>query len=330
MEAPPLGTHQGMMDPEAAALLAQLALFPPAASHLEARVNYHARCATVQPLSAPVAEVLDLAAGAVPLRLYRPTMRRSDCPALVYFHGGGWVLGDIASHDTLSRDLALASQCVVISVDYRLAPEAPFPAAVDDCVAATRYVFEHAAELGVDAGRIAVGGDSAGGNLAAVVCLALRAAAAPLPAFQLLIYPVTDMRGPVAGAASRDSYKAFATGLGLTAASMEYFSRLYMGEGDADAARADWRASPILAASLRGLPPALVLTAGCDVLRDEGRAYADALSSAGVSCSYVCFERQPHGFIKNGGVVREATAAVDMCAAALRRALGQAEKRGSG
>jgi acetyl esterase len=269
--------------------------------------------------------VLDLQTGAVPLRLYRPTgTAESASPALVFYHGGGWVIGDIDMHDTLCRDLAIASGCVVVSVDYRLGPEHRFPSAVDDSIEATRYVLANAAALRVDASRVAVGGDSAGGNLAAVVCLALRDAGDALqPRFQLLIYPVTDMRGPVACAASRESYKAFATGLGLTTASMAWFSGLYMPEGEEEGARArdDWRASPILAKSLAGLPPALVLTAGCDVLRDEGRAYADGLSAAGVPCQYICFERQPHGFLKNGGVVKEALLCVDVCAAALRRAL---------
>jgi len=269
---------------------------------------------TLSPPDAPaVAEVRELRAGKVPLRAYRPAGSSPDLclPVLVYFHGGGWTIGDLDTHDVLCRQLANASASAVVSVDYRLGPEHRFPAAVDDCVEATRWVRGHATDLGVDANRLAVGGDSAGGNLAAVVCLALRDAGETLPAFQLLIYPATDMR------AVAPSHRANAQGYLLTSDSIAYYRDHYMG----DAPWGDWRASPLLASSLAGLPPALVLTAGFDPLRDEGRQYADALSAAGVAAQYVCFERQVHGFITMGRVIDEAQTAVDLCASMLRRAL---------
>jgi len=212
----------------------------------------------------------------------------------------------------LCRQLCLGAGVAVVSVDYRLGPEHRFPAAIDDTMAATRWVQREARALGVDATRIAIGGDSAGGNLAAVVPLLLRDAREALPAFQLLIYPATDMR------CGAPSHRINGAGYLLTADSIAYYRGHYI----ADAAQwIDWRASPLLADDLRGLPPALVLTAGFDPLRDEGRQYADALSAAGNAVQYVCFDRQIHGFITMGRVIDEANTAVDLCAAALRRAL---------
>ena len=273
-----------------------------------------------QPVPPPIGSVRDLAApgphGPIPLRLVRPAgvADAVALPLLVYFHGGGWVIGDLDTHDVACRTLAASAGIAVLAVDYRLAPEHRFPAAVDDCIAAVRFARAEAAALGADAARIAVGGDSAGGNLAAVVCLALRDAGEPLPAFQLLIYPATDMR------AVAPSHTANGQGYMLTADSIAYYRGHYM----PDAAEwADWRASPLLAADHAHLPPALVLTAGFDPLRDEGRQYADALSGAGVACQYICFERQIHGFVTMGRVIDEANTALDLCATALRRAIGQ-------
>ena len=273
-----------------------------------------------QPVPPPIGSVRDLAApgphGPIPLRLYRPAgvADASALPLLVYFHGGGWVIGDLDTHDVACRTLAASAGIAVLAVDYRLAPEHRFPAAVDDCIAAVRFARAEAAALGADAARIAVGGDSAGGNLAAVACLALRDAGEPVPAFQLLIYPATDMR------AVAPSHTANGQGYMLTADSIAYYRGHYM----PDAAEwADWRASPLLAADHAHLPPALVLTAGFDPLRDEGRQYADALSGAGVACQYICFERQIHGFVTMGRVIDEANTALDLCATALRRAIGQ-------
>jgi acetyl esterase len=307
-----------MLDPQARALLDLMIergvppthTLPPA----EARRFYLERRFFTQPDPAEVAVMRDLAAGELPLRLYRPLGSHAAdvLPVLVFFHGGGWVIGDRDTHDSLCRQLCNASGCAIVSVDYRMGPERRFPAAVDDCVAATRWVREQAAALQLDAARLAVGGDSAGGNLAAVVCLALREAGQPLPAFQLLIYPATDMRMVA------PSHQTNGEGYLLTRDTMQYFRAHYI----PDPARwSDWRASPLLAPDLRGLPPALVLTAGYDPLRDEGRQYADALSAAGCAAQYVCFERQIHGFMPMGRVIDEANTAVDLCAAALRRAL---------
>jgi acetyl esterase len=306
-----------MLDPQARALIDLMIEKGVPPTHTltpaQARAFYRDRRAFTQPEPPAMEEVRELRAGEVPLRLYRPagTSGGDVLPVLVYFHGGGWTIGDLDTHDVLCRQLAQASGAAVVSVDYRLGPEQRFPAAVDDCVAATRWVRAQADTLALDASRLAVGGDSAGGNLAAVVCLVLREAGEPLPAFQLLIYPATDMR---AGAPSHTSN---GQGYLLTRDSIAYYRGHYL----ADAAQwTDWRASPLLAPDHRGLPPALVLTGGFDPLRDEGLQYANALSAAGVPAQYVCFERQIHGFITMGRLLEEANTAVELCAGALRRA----------
>jgi len=284
----------------------------------EARLAYRERRSFSQPAPPQVGLVRDLAAqgpaGTIPLRLYRPlgSIEGATLPALVYYHGGGWVIGDLDTHDTLCRELANGSGCCVIAVDYRMGPEQPFPAAVDDALAALRWVQREAAGLHVDPARIAVGGDSAGGNLAAVVTLAARDAGMPLPAFQLLIYPATDQR--------HDTGSSVANGDGylLTRETIAYFNGHYHPD---PAQYADWRASPLLHPDLAGLPPAFVLTAGYDPLRDEGLAYAQRLSLAGNRCTQICFERQIHGFITMGKVIDEANTAVTLCAALLRSEL---------
>jgi acetyl esterase len=254
-------------------------------------------------------------AGPVPVRAYRPlgSSPTQVLPALVFFHGGGWVIGDRDTHDVLCRDLCHLAGCAVFSVDYRLAPEHRFPAAFDDAVAVTQWLAQQAPALGVDAERLAVGGDSAGGNLAAGAALALRGALDVRLAAQLLIYPVTDLRCASA------SYQTCGQGYVLSAGDMAYFRGHYIAQ---DTQHADWRASPLLADDHADLPPALVLTAGFDPLRDEGRQYADRLSAAGNAVQYVCFERQMHGFIGMGGVIDEANTAVRWCADWLRRQLG--------
>jgi len=310
-----------MLDPQAQALIDLIAekALPP--THMlspdDARAYYSDRRGFSQPAPRAMAEVRDLAApgplGEIALRLYRPAGLPAAAPTLVYYHGGGWVIGDLDTHDVLCRQLADEAHCVVVSVDYRMGPEHRFPAAPDDCLAATRWLQAQAGTLGLDATRFAVGGDSAGGNLAAVVALAWRDAAEQVPlAFQLLIYPATDMR---AGAPSHTSN---GQGYVLTSDTIAYFQSHYLGRDQLT----DWRASPLLAANLAGLPPALVLTAGFDPLRDEGRQYADALSAAGSTAQYICFERQIHGFITMGRVIDEANLAVGLCALALRRAFG--------
>ena len=306
-----------MLDPQAKALIDLMVErgVPPThtLSPADARRFYLERRFFTQPEAPDVAAVRDLP-GPVPLRLYRPAGSVSDAvlPVLVYFHGGGWTIGDLDTHDVLCRQLANGSGVAVVAVDYRMGPESVFPAAVDDCIAAVRWVREQAASLGIDPARLAVGGDSAGGNLAASVSIALRDAGDPPLAFQLLIYPATDMR------AEAPSHTHNGQGYLLTADSIAYYRGNYI---DQEMHWSDWRASPLLAADLSRLPPALVLTAGYDPLRDEGRHYADALAAAGTPTQYIRFERQIHGFITMGRVIDEANTAVALCAAVLKRAL---------
>lgn len=314
-----------MLHPHARALLALIEErgLPPThtLSPEEARKTYRERRFVTQPDVPEVSEVRDLhadgPAGAVPMRLYRPLGASADAvlPVLVYYHGGGWVIGDLDTHDTLCREIANASGCSVIAVDYRMGPEHRFPAAVEDCIAATDWIRRNAASLKVDPDRMAVGGDSAGGNLAAVVTIAARDSGgggdAPIR-FQLLIYPATDMRR-IAPSHTRNGQ-----GYLLTSDTMAYFHDHYITDPEHDL---DWRASPLLADSLQGLPPALVITAGYDPLRDEGLEYAQRLTEAGNRATHISFERQIHGFITMGRVIDEANTAVALCAAELRRAL---------
>ena len=273
-----------------------------------ARRIYRDTRAVLAPKAPEVAEVRLLAFENYSLRVYRPVPNET-LPALMFFHGGGWTIGDLDTHDVLCRQLALGARCVVFSVDYRLAPEHPFPAAVDDCFAATRYVAENAAPLKIRG--LAVGGDSAGGNLAATVALLARDAGGPALALQLLIYPATDQRMGTA------SHERNGQGYLLTREAIRYFRGNYLpNERDWN----DWRASPLLAKSHASLPPALVITAGYDPLVDEGRTYADKLRAAGVQVTYREFADMVHGFILFGGVVDTANAAVAECCAALRAA----------
>ena len=252
--------------------------------------------------------------GPIPLRVYRPAGVPASTPlaVLVFFHGGGWVIGDLETHDVLCRQLTAGSGVSVVSVDYRLAPEHKFPAAVDDAWAATRWVVAHAGELAVDARRLAVGGDSAGGNLAAVVALLARDKGAPAIAVQVLIYPVTDLVGETR------SYRDFAEGYLLTREGMRWFIAHYL---TAEAEAADWRASPLRAQSLAGLPPALIVTAGFDPLRDEGEAYAERLRDAGVRVDSVCYGGMIHGFVPMGRLLDTAGRAISLIAGSLSQAL---------
>jgi acetyl esterase len=252
-------------------------------------------------------------AGSLPIRIYSPALEK-PAPALVFYHGGGWVIGDLESHDHVCRALANGAQCVVAAVDYRLAPEAKFPAAVDDCFAATQWVAEHSAELGIDPGRIAVGGDSAGGNLAAVVARLARDRGGPALIYQLLIYPVTDLR---MGSAS---YVENAEGPLLTKAAMAWFIDHYARTG---ADRIDPLASPLLAPDLVGLPPAFVLTAECDPLRDEGEAYGQRLLEAGVPTEVKRYAGMPHGFFSFGAAFDGSKEAIADALVRLRSAFGR-------
>jgi len=263
---------------------------------------------SVAPLSIPAPH------GAIPARVYRPMKLRDRdglAPCLVFFHGGCFVIGDLDSHDVVCRKLAHEGELVVISVDYRLAPEHKFPAAFDDAITATAWISDNASTLGIDAARLCVGGDSAGGNLAAVVSLLARDAGTPAIAFQLLIYPASDQR------CATPSHERNAQGYLLTRDAIKYFRGHYL---PAERDWLDWRASPLLAQSHAGLPPALVITAGYDPLRDEGSAYADKLRAAGVKVAYREYADMVHGFLLFGGVLDSANAAVAECAAALRGA----------
>lgn len=230
-------------------------------------------------------------AGSIPVRIYRRYGLPEGAPAVVYLHGGGWVVGDLDTHDGSCRLIADESDCVVVSVDYRLAPEHPFPAAVDDAVAAYRWVHDHAAELSIEPGRVGVMGDSAGGNLAAVVAQVTRDTDVPPPVAQGLVYPATDAHF------REKSHDLFSDGFFLTRRSMEWFRAHYLPD------RTDWDsplASPIEATDLSGVCPAIVVTAGFDPLRDEGRRYAERLADAGVSVRYRCYDDMVHGFFGMG------------------------------
>jgi acetyl esterase len=261
---------------------------------------------SVEPLSIPAAH------GSIPARIYTPNKIRQAgglAPGLIFFHGGGWVIGDLDTHDVACRKLADDGQLIVISVDYRRAPEHKFPAAVDDAIAATAWIAGHAKELGIDAARLLVGGDSAGGNLAAVAALAARDGNGPAISGQVLIYPATDF------AMTHASHREPETSLLLTHSVIRWFRDHYL-NGAADAH--DWRASPARASTLSGLPPAYVLTAGADPLRDEGDEYARRLKDAGVAVTHRTFPGQFHGFFTMGKLLQQANVAVSEIGAWLR------------
>lgn len=258
----------------------------------------------------PMAEVRELVLdGQVPTRFYRPYGLTAPAPLLVYFHGGGFVVGSTDSCDSVCRFLAQHSEVAVLSVNYRLAPEHKFPAAIEDGVAAFRHAVKHAGELGADPSRISVSGDSAGGNLAAVVSQVTVAEGGPAPAFQLLFFPWTDM------SAKHRSYTLFPEGFFLTEAQMDWYRTHYLPD---EHAALDPRASPLLAEDLTGLPPAYVAVAGFDVLRDEGIRYAERLREAGVPTALRVHRGLIHAFVNATGVGRAASAAMFEAAGALR------------
>jgi len=284
----------------------------------EAREAYINSRRVLQPPPEDIAEVRDLSApgpvSEIPVRVYRAkgTTPAEKLPALIYYHGGGWLLGDLDSHDGVCRRFANAARCCVVSVDYRMAPEHKFPAAVDDCEAATKWAVAQADALGIDPARVAVGGDSAGGNLAAVMALLARNGALPPLAFQLLIYPATDMM------MTSVSSQTITEGVPLTSKTMRWFIDHYMRDG-ADAR--DWRASPLRAADLSGTAQALVLTCACDPLCDEGIAYGRRLEREGVRVAHLHYSDQIHGFMSMGRIIRAADVAIDMMGTALKKAL---------
>ncbi len=246
--------------------------------------------------------------GHVPVRVYRPDLD-ADSPVILFFHGGGFVIGSLESYDTVARSLALKCNATVVSVDYRMAPEHVFPAASQDCFDAVRWVSANANSLKVDSKKLVVCGDSAGGNLAAVAALMARDAGLPIAA-QVLIYPTIDARFDTA------SYARYATGYGaLEAKTVEWFMDHYLPD---TAMRDDWRASPKYAPSHADLPPALIITAECDVLRDDGVAYAALLTAANVAAEYVEYAGMIHGFFNYLGLADDAEAAHDRVAAFLK------------
>jgi len=283
----------------------------------ELRANRAESAAAFQALAGPpqaIARIEDRTipgpAQPIPVRVYWPETGRK-LPALVYFHGGGWVIGNLDQIDAQCRAIANGAGCVVINVDYRLAPEHKFPAAVDDAYAAVQYVADHAAGFNVDAGRIAVGGDSAGGNLATVACLIARDNHGPQIAFQLLVYPVTDYDD------AQPSMSEFAEGYFLTRPMMNYFWGHYV------ASPAEARhphASPMNAQNLAGLPPAMVITAECDPIRDQGEAYGRRLQEAGVPVAMKRYAGAIHVFFNLGGIIDSGKEAVADAAAALKAA----------
>jgi acetyl esterase len=247
-------------------------------------------------------------------RVYTPAAARGGlAPGMVYFHGGGFVLGSIESHDGVCRALASRAGVVVVSVDYRLAPEHRFPAGVDDAIAATRWVLANGPTLGIDPAAVAVAGDSAGGNFAALVCIALRGDPV-VPAFQLLIYPVIDLTR------SMPSHRYFREGVMLPEKTILWFRERYLPDLGLES---DPRVSPYFVKDLAGLPPALVMTAGFDPLRDEGKAYADHLREAGVAVEHVCSEGSMHGFINAAGAMNESGRLLEIAADRIRHALGR-------
>ena len=249
----------------------------------------------------------------VPVRVYTPE-GNGPFPILAWYHGGGWVVGDLESADATARDLCVGGECVVVSVDYRLAPDAKFPGPANDCWAATTWAVENAVSINGDASRLAVGGDSAGGNIAAAMCLMAADQGGPEIVFQLLIYPVTDVDFTTV------SYDDNAEGYGLTKVTMEWYWDHYL-ESMADASNP--YAAPLQAKSLAGQPPALVITAEYDPLRDEGETYAKRLSEAGVATTATRYDGVIHGFFNMNAVVDKSQQAVDEASAALRNAFAR-------
>jgi len=302
------------LHPQAALAIAAAGDLPTGLTPAELRRVYGEQRLKLLPPKPGIAVTYELSLpsdyGPIPARFYRATKDKAPCPLLVYFHGGGFMLGTLELYDTTCRRLALKGNCAVLSVGYRLAPETQFPGAVLDAYAASRWCNERAALLGIDPARIALGGDSAGGNLAAVVAQMAKDSGEFSVALQALIYPMTDM--------SRDwpSYTRNASGYMLTTAALYWFMDNYIPD---KADRKDTLASPLLRENLAGLPPAVIVSAEFDPLVDECEAYAARLAQAGVAVEHVCFPGMIHPFFTLGVIVEDAGKAEDMIAAALRR-----------
>jgi acetyl esterase len=287
----------------------------------EVRANIRGASAQLAPPLAEVALIEDrrvaVADGDFGIRVYTPYGSLTTRPIVVYFHGGGWAAGDVNTHDASARYYAVHADAVVVSVDYRQPPEHKFPVAVDDSFAAVEWAVAHASEIGGDPARVAVAGDSAGGNLATVVCQMAKQRGGPRIAYQVLLYPAVDLRGATAATPEYPSRLQFGDGdYFLSRRDMEWFRSLYL--TDVPRESVDPRVSPIAAADLSGLPPALVVTAGCDVLRDEGRVYADRLSAAGVPVEYRCFEGTVHAFMSFAGAIPMGLEALSFVASRLK------------
>ena len=303
------------LDPQAQAVMEQVAAlgFPPVhqVSPEQARANNRARPRAPGPAVARVEDRrIPGPETEIPVRIYTPE-GAGPFPALVWFHGGGWVVGDLESADATARHLTVGANCVVVSVDYRLAPETKFPGPAEDCYAATKWVAQNAASINADSGKIAVGGDSAGGNLAAAISLMARDRGGPPLALQLLVYPVTDRDF------STESYIQNAEGYQLTRDSMVWYWEHYL-KDDADAVNP--YAAPLQAQDLRNLPPALVITAEYDPLRDEGEAYAHRLEAAGVSSTCTRYDGMIHGFFGMAAAIDKGKQAIAQASAALKAA----------
>lgn len=289
-----------------------------------ARVAYAESRDRLQPPAQDVASIRNIEitgpAGALTLRIYRPIGTQADelLPCTLFLHGGGWVIGNLDSHDRLCRRLSNTSASCVVAVDYRLAPEHPFPAAINDSLAAFVWVTTHEKELHITRQCIALAGDSAGGNLVAVLALMARDGTAPAVVFQALLYPALDLT------CQSPSYEHIKTGVPLTASTMRYFIEHYTPDSND---RLDWRASPLKSASLAGAPPALVLTVGNDPLCDEGRAYAQRLEDDGVRVTALHLSDQLHGLLMMEKVIGMSTVAVDFVGAVLGNALRQSMRQ---
>ncbi|MEI7789936.1 MAG: alpha/beta hydrolase [Alphaproteobacteria bacterium] len=302
------------LHPQAALAIQRAGDLPTNLSPAQLRVAYETQRLTLLPEKPAMAVTFQLSIpsdyGPIPARFYRATKGKGPCPLLVYFHGGGFMLGSLALYDTTCRRLAANGDCAVLSVDYRMAPETQFPGAVLDAYAATRWASDKAQMLNIDPGKIAVGGDSAGGNLAAVVAQMALDSKEFKVALQILIYPMTDQ------SRAYPSYERNASGYMLTTAALYWFMDNYIPDHED---RKDPRASPMLRASLEGLPPALVISAEFDPLVDENEAYAKRLREAGVPTDYVCFPGMIHPFFTLGGVVEDTAKAEKLCGDAMRK-----------
>jgi acetyl esterase len=309
------------LDPIMKAFLDQMALQPAPKMHElpapAARQMFAALMELAGPKDVPIGKVANLTCpgpdGDIPLRIYTPVAPSSDVlPALLFFHGGGFVIGNLDTHDGLCRMIANEAGVRVIAVDYRLSPEHKYPAAIEDASAALKFVEANAPQLGVDANRLAIGGDSAGGNIAAVIAQIAKENGGPSLAFQLLFFPVTQI------GEETSSFRSFAEGFFLEKAGLEWFYRAYLPDG---ANRKDPHISPLMASSLEGLPPAYLAIAEFDPLHDEGLAYGEKLKKAGVPCEIADYRGLVHDFIYLQAVLPQAATALKAASAALAKAL---------